>query len=95
VAFDGWVVRVEADPAPVGPGVRVALEVHRQHLLEDPDSRPYGDPICGVGHFPRAALDVLQADLVLFPARPVVLAAGALPDGRPLRLEIRVLPPGR
>lgn len=82
-------LRAEACPAPGAPGLSLDLQVHRRRLLEEPATRRYGDLVNGVGHFPRYVDDVLSADLAPGGEEPLLLDFGALPDGRPLRLEVR------
>lgn len=78
-------------PPAEGP-VHLALDVRRRDLERPVEARDLDDGTNGLLHLPCVVAGAVRADLALSPGAAATFAAGALPDGRPLALEVRLLP---
>ena len=92
-SFEGWLFTLAPRLGPSGAAA-VSLALERIGPSPEPLTRLTGERITGPVHLLDVPRTGLHADLVLPapPAPPLTLAAGSLPDGRPLTVELRQLP---
>jgi hypothetical protein len=88
--FEGWAGELTPTVSPAGDRVHLALEVRRRDLRAEPAVRRLDDPVNGTVHLPDAEVTTVRADLGLADGETATLAAGVLPDGRQVVLDVAV-----
>ena len=61
-------------------------------LRHEPVVRRLEDPVNGTVHLPDRDVTTVRANLTVAPRENLILAAGSLPDGRPVVLDVVVRP---
>ena len=88
--FEGWAGELTPTVSPTGDRVHLALEVRRRDLRAKPAVRRLDDPVNGTVHLPDTEVATVRADLGLADGETATLAAGVLPDGRQVVLDVAV-----
>lgn len=70
--------------------MHLGLELRHAGLHAELAVRRLDDPVNGAVHLPDRTHGTLSVDVDLAPGEKTVLAAGSLPDGRPVVLDVVV-----
>lgn len=88
----GWALKATPTIAPSGERLTLRLQSVRAGPVEEPGLGSTGEQVAGPFHRCRQPRAGVLADLSLSRGASARLDAGALPDGRPLALEVTWLP---
>jgi hypothetical protein len=87
--FSGWLLSATPRIAPDGKSIMLTLDTRIQGLGAKPVRRELGEDVCGSLQLITMPAGEIVSDLVLTVGETTSLAAGRLPDGRPLVLDVR------
>jgi len=81
--------------APGGESIELEIDAQLQRVGAKPETRDLADGTNGIVHLATLHRPFVRSEVVVGWRETVTLAAGTLPDGRALTLEVRVRRTGR